>query len=688
MLSFFGKTFRDRLSFLIVFGCFFILFAQTSKAQQKPPIIFGKVAVSDFDLPNSKLIDSNTNAVVIADIGSTSFVGNDQGWISHVFKRQTRIKVLNKKAIAVATIEVPLYKNDDVEEKLDKLEASTYNVEDGKVIETKLDKKDVFEEKTDKNHIEKKFAMPAVREGSIIEYSYTVISSFDYLPIWEFQHIEYPCLWSEYNVSIPSLVGYVFSRYGVHPFFIDKGDIGRTSFTIRPRRDHSELAIVDRTLVVSAGVLIHKWVMKELPLFKVENYISTPKNYIDRIEFQLQKVFNGEDTFYVNNNWKKTNEDLLNRGDFGSPLKLDNLNFSKEVETIVGNEQNDLVKAKEIYYYVQNNIRCNNHYNKFIWTSLRDVLKTNKGDVGEVNLLLAAFLRQAQIHADPVLLSTKEFGFNSSKYPMLDRLNYVICRVVIQGQVFFLDASQPLLGFGKLPENCYNGHARVICDRDSSSVYFWPDSIKESKVSVVFIGNSEKENGLMEGNFQVLPGYYASMDIREKIVNTGEKKYWDQLQTSYGPDMHLSQMGIDSLKDYEQPINLHYDFSFKNDSDANIIYFNPILTGSFRENPFKSSERTYPVEMPYPIDESYIFNMEIPNGYMVDELPKSVKVAYNGNEGFFEYLIQKTDMSVQMRCRIKLNNAYFPAEEYSALRDFFAYVVKKQSEQIVFKKKK
>ena len=48
IFSFFHRDFSFK-------NCFFLLFAQTSKAQQKPPIIFGKVAASDFDLTASKL---------------------------------------------------------------------------------------------------------------------------------------------------------------------------------------------------------------------------------------------------------------------------------------------------------------------------------------------------------------------------------------------------------------------------------------------------------------------------------------------------------------------------------------------------------------------------------------------------------------------------------------------------------
>jgi hypothetical protein len=69
-------------------------------------------------------------------------------------------------------------------------------------------------------------------------------------------------------------------------------------------------------------------------------------------------------------------------------------------------------------------------------------------------------------------------------------------------------------------------------------------------------------------------------------------------------------------------------------------------------------------------------------------MPKSARVAYNDNEGFFEYLIQKGDGNLQMRVHLKLNKAFFPVDDYPTLRDFFAFVVKKESEQIVFKKVK
>jgi hypothetical protein len=78
--------------------------------------------------------------------------------------------------------------------------------------------------------------------------------------------------------------------------------------------------------------------------------------------------------------------------------------------------------------------------------------------------------------------------------------------------------------------------------------------------------------------------------------------------------------------------------------------------------------------------------MEIAKGYIVDELPKSARVKFNGEDGVFEYIIGKTETTVQLKCTLKLNKANFLPKDYQTLRDFYSFVVKKEAEQIVFKK--
>ncbi len=61
----------------------------------------------------------------------------------------------------------------------------------------------VYEERLNRYQNQTKFTMPALKAGSIYELTYTIKSNyFDDPPTWNFQG-EYPCLWSEYEVTIP-----------------------------------------------------------------------------------------------------------------------------------------------------------------------------------------------------------------------------------------------------------------------------------------------------------------------------------------------------------------------------------------------------------------------------------------------------------------------------------------------------
>jgi len=198
-------------------GIAFLLLQLQANAQLKLNFKFNKVTPADFDLSKSKF-DSSAGAVVIADIGSSWFEGNAKGWFSLIHKKTTRIKILNKNGFDAANVQVHLYTNGKDEEKLENLKGYTYNLEDGKVVETKLDNASIFKDKLSKKYTLRKFTLPAIKEGSIIEYTYTIKSDFiENLQPWEFQG-EYPILWSEYEVSIPEFFNYVSLAQGYLEF--------------------------------------------------------------------------------------------------------------------------------------------------------------------------------------------------------------------------------------------------------------------------------------------------------------------------------------------------------------------------------------------------------------------------------------------------------------------------------------
>jgi hypothetical protein len=317
-------------------------------------------------------------------------------------------------------------------------------------------------------------------------------------------------------------------------------------------------------------------------------------------------------------------------------------------------------------------------------SSLYNVLKQRKGSASEVNLLLIALLRQCKIAADPAVLATKKRGFNPPEFAVEEKLNHVICLTWLYGDTIVMDASEKRMAFGKLPLKCYNGYARIVSTNHSGFIYLYPDDIKEYDMTTVFLGNDEK--GKISGTYENTPGYYGSDAIRSQIINSNVKEYFDQIKKSAGDAYRIADEGIDSLHDYNNPVRIHYDLTLSDPGGAGLIYFNPVLTDKLK-NPFTAESRKFAIQMEYPVDNMYLLNMEVPNGYEIEELPAELRTMLEGGGAYFEYVIAHDSTTIQMRIHLKMLRASFYPQEYKALRDFFALVEKKENEQIVFKKK-
>lgn len=667
-----------KLLLSILTGLFFSVSLPAQTTHNK--IKFGDVTAKDF-AQTIYPIDSSASAVIISDIGSSKIEGNSKGWFSLVFKRHKRIHILNKNGYDIANVSVPLYSRDDDEEKLDKVRAVTYNLENGKVVETKLDvKTGVFKEKLDKNSVVRKFTLPNIKEGSIIEFEYSITSDFlNNLQPWEYQGA-YPRLWSEYNLSIPEFMGYVFLTQGYKTYDIKES---KTRFETFQVVDNRTAGSSDR-YVLSSNVTDYRWVMKDVKALKEESYTSSIDNHIAKIEFQLAEYRQPLGYQPVIENWSKVTQNLMKAEHFGGQLNKDNGWVKDITEPLKRSSTNKTDLAHKIHAYVRDNFTCTDHDRWTMDQSLKNLIRSRKGTVAELNLLLTAMLLQEGIDASPVILSTRSNGFVYSLYPLLQQYNYVMVRANVDGKTIFLDASEPLLGFNKLPLRCYNDEARVI-NPNAEIVSLNADQLTETKYTTVFIVNDEKNK--LVGSMIQTPGYYESLNLRGRIREKGKEQVQKDIEKGFGTDALISNFQLDSLEQLDEIIGIKYDFDLKGEME-DIIYFNPMFGEAYKENPFKSAERAYPVEMPFAIDETYNLQMEIPNGYVVDELPKSLVVKLNEeNHGMFEYRLSQSGNSISFRSRIKLARAYYHPEEYEMLREFFNLVVKKQAEQIVFKKK-
>lgn len=257
----------------------------------------------------------------------------------------------------------------------------------------------------------------------------------------------------------------------------------------------------------------------------------------------------------------------------------------------------------------------------------------------------------------------------------------MITRVRVGDRYYLLDASRPAIGFGQLPEPCYNARARAI-DSSHDVVQLVPDSVTEHRMTRVFLANDSA--GGYGGSYNRMLGVFESMEMRARLKREKPADFFENLRKSMPDYRQMGQSGFDSLDNPDAPLAWHYDMTYH--FTQKTLYFNPILHERMNNNPLADPDRNYPVEMPYHVDNSYILTMDIPKGYTIDQLPKSARYTLEDSSVDYEYLISADAEHINFHMRLQLKNAIYPVSEYGALRDFFALIVQKEKEPIIFKK--
>jgi hypothetical protein len=630
------------------------------------------VTVADFS-PVSPLVDAGTDAVVLLDSGASTLDASlEDGFFIRCYKFR-RILIRSKTVLAGLGQNTLYYSSHMIRgKKFKTIRVNTYNLENGNVVRTTAQDNDFFPEESKGDLKSVKFTFPNMKEGSIIEMEYYERWKTTDLEDWNFQG-EFPQLKSVYTVTLPDLFNFSIQfRNKKYLTGTKKTEVVKSVFSSNYEYMNSTITTIS-------------WTYENVPPMREEPFTSTTENFLACVKFQISaRPVRPGVTRTLLMNWQEVCDNMLNSESFGMQINSPGSFLKKQASQFAEGKSTELQKSMAIYAGVRDHFKVDgrgvsNSEDK----SLSDVYKSGTGNVGSINMILIAMLRTQKVQADPVILATRDRGLTNQAYPLLDNYNYLLCRVRADNNIYFLDASDPTMGFGWIPLACYNGHARVVTTQNFP-VFLAPDSIRESRTVTADIRNDD--HGTMILSWANHAGYYESSDLRSILKSkTTEAVFKDLTQTT--PDKKsLDSFYISNLKNLDEPMVLHYTMTLEPAREAR-IYFNPFLNMGLTENPFKSATRSYPVEMPYVSEKTYVLNMEIPAGYEIDDLPKSQKILLNENEGYYDFQLETAGGTIKIKSTVVLKKAIFEPEEYNSLKDFYTAIIKKQSEMIVFKKK-
>ncbi|WP_276499065.1 DUF3857 domain-containing protein [Pontibacter litorisediminis] len=628
---------------------------------------FGKVSEEELKM---SVYDKDTAAaaVILSDYGFSRF--EYMGEMKVVFERQVRIKIFKKSGYDWADVVVPYYQKGTGKERVGSIKGYTFNLEDGKIQKDKLEGSSVFDEKTSEYWYAKKFTMPNVKEGSVIDVSYTITSDFVYtLRDWEFQH-SIPVVRSEYRARIPEYFDYKFLMQGYHALYSNESNKEAATGSSKASPDMLNNAYV--------------WVMKDVPALKEEKYITTVRDYQSKIEFELQRVhFPGQASRTMTGDWQKVTSDLMTQDKFGVQLNRSGF-FKDQLAIIQSKYKSQPEQLAAIFDLVKSRMKWNGINSTYANTTIRKAWDERTGNAADINLLLTSMLLEAGFDAAPVLISTRNHGrINTAMSPMVTKFNYVIAHVKVGETEYLLDATDPLVTVGVLPTRCLNGQGRLIKKGADRWVSLTPATNYSKLFSATLIMNGEGE---IVGTGRESAGGYGAINLRRAILEEGEGKYTERLAKEVG-DFKLTKPEIKNLNDLGSSLDITYNINVNGSGRAHdIIYLNPMLGRGEKENPFKLNERLYPVDFGTPIDETYIFSFTIPEGYEVEEAPQSIALNLPESGGRFMYMVQQQGNMLQVMSKLSINKPVFYAEEYANLKELYNRIIAKHAEQVVLKK--
>jgi hypothetical protein len=662
-----------------------------SFATTPPEIKFGKVSKEELSMQYTT-IDSSAAAVVLADFGHTKIDYLPNKGFQLVFTRHCRIKVFTPSGYDQADVMVPLYHDGGDRESISQIKGYTYNLENGKVVKTKLKNEGKFLEEYDDNIQIYKFTLPNVKEGSVLEYSYRISSDFLFnLQDWEFQ-ADIPTIWSEYQVEIPEYFVYKPLSQGYYPFVIN--DISNTNgtFNIIYRTERTGGSLSNprtgggtRQEQVSYRGTKYHWAAQNVPALIEEPFVTTMEDYRLKMEMELASIqFPGKPYENFTTSWEEIDEQLLESDHFGDVFKRTN-GIESQVASVIAEASTDTEKLTRIYRYVQQNIRWNQYSRKYADQLPRKTLEEKSGNSADINLLLVAMLREAGISAHPVVLSTRSHGMLRKSFPMLKQFNYVVAMATTSEGSLLLDPTDATCPPGMLPIRCLNQEGRIVSEEPGNK---WVSLTPTQGSNEATMATLTLEDGTLSGTISSSRSGYNAMRFRRNVMReSGVDGYLAKLKENQH-SWQIQDYEVGSLEVIGKPLKETYEVVLQETAQqaGDMIYLQPIIIGRMEENPFKSEHRVYPVDYPYPDKETFMLSLTIPEGYQVDELPEDIMIALPEQAGLYSFTTKQIGNMLQVVSRLHIDRVKFYAQEYPYLREFFNMIVAKQQEQIVLKR--
>jgi len=639
--------------------------AQNFKVESnKDSLLYYLNATADEQFPDA-------DATILYNIGRTELIY--RGISNSIY--EIAFKVYNASEIGdLADVIIPHSSGG----KISRIEATTYNLENGKIVETKLEKSNILIDEYTIGLDVVKFNIPGIKDGSVVRYTYTT----EYGPLlysWDFQK-KYPVHFSRFDF-------YANKSYLITPKantdipFKQYASLKKYNLSKEPAASCEEMTDYHNQLA-------RTWTRRNVAPFSTEVFVANEYSYKERIKI-FYNGYAGEGYYYpVVENWEKFNKNVWYDKVFNMVFQKNQF-LDNTLKTIIGDTKDSIEIAQKIFYYVQNEIKLNNR-----GVEIDQIGKSKAGNEMSINKYLTALYLRAGFSCDMILLSNKYFEKIDPILFNIGDISNVVSRVVINNVSYIASAANKSLPFGYLPLSYYNGYSRVV-NKEGGAINLSPALAVDNNNYSVILKPIQKAAANYEMKIKTEYGVYSSTEIREEWNNDSlafiskikaNSKDYNSIE-----GFKVNKVYVENSKDLSKKLNLTIEGELNWGKDVGTIMLEPYFFKIFNENPLKEkSKRKYPVEFDCITVNKAKFFMQVSDDFQIDEVPEKKTLVFGTPTLVsFKNVVIANEKTNTIVINYQYESAPTPIPETEAenLRNFFNEMLKTYAQKIVLKRK-
>ena len=642
----------------------------------EPNLKWGKPTDQELNM-TEYAADKDADAVVLyhkTDV-SYEFINND----FRVFYRvNTRLKVLKPEGKRLADGQIVYVENETNRtrhEIVSGLKATAYNMENGKLVKTKMERSMTSVERLDKNQLVTKFSVPQVKVGTVIEYEYRIESDFyGNIRDWYAQR-DIPVLYTCYELSIPEWFTF---------------NIEETGMNRMEKKEDSQ----PMTLLFSGGTEniltnIKTFIGRNLPALKDDDFVWHATDYGDKVTAELAGIFIPGSVYKsYTSTWDDVDNQLLNDEDFGGRLKRSSPLKDEIIAASIPGISDKKERIAAVWQLLKSRVRWNGDY-AFWGKSASKVLKEGTGTNADINFLLINMLQDAGIESVPIVMRRRDSGILPLSHSSLKYLNTFVVGIQMDDSTMaYLDGSAEDGYLNVLPAKLLVSRARVV----KKTASLMPNNTPDIWVNLQTNARG-RETTTIQAQLSadgLLTGKKSSMLIEEAAA--AKRRSWrlakdstEQIQKMQERDgIEIQSYRLEGRNDFSPTVKEEMTFTKQCDAAGDIIYLNPFIFIPQHESPFTAAERILPIEFPYKQAEMQNVMITLPEGYVVEEAPKPIIIKLDGATARIVCNVNGNVLNVQYVMNI--DKTFFASTQYQDLKAFFDKLVESNKHIITVKK--